>query len=380
MARFLHTADLHLGKILYNERLLDDQAAMLASVLSLIDSQRPDALLIAGDVFDRSVPPSEAVELMDNFLHAVCNERAVPIVMIPGNHDSADRVGFGARLLDDTVHIVSTLERTDTPFVVEDEHGPVHVFGLPFLEPARVRAWLDDDTIRDHNSATHAMVARIRSSVPAERSVLLAHAFVTGGLTSDSERPLTIGGLETVDASAFDGIDYVALGHLHRAQSVGRTGIQYSGSPLKYSASEVNYKKSITQIDMDGSGHCEIERLPLKPLRDLVIMEGRFESIIAGEHEAKESDLIIARITDKGPVYNAMTRLRMRWPNALHIERTHRETGTLAPLTGVDHREKPVRELFHAFFEAISGESLSTDESAELDTVLTELRSGGLEL
>jgi exonuclease SbcD len=131
---------------------------------------------------------------------------------------------------------------------------------------------------------------------------------------------------------------------------------------------------------MDESGHCEIERLPLKPLRDLVIMEGRFESIIAGEHEANDSDLIIARITDKGPVYNAMTRLRMRWPNALHIERTHRETGTLAPLTGVDHREKPVRELFHAFFEAISGESLSTEESAELDTVLTELRSGGLEL
>jgi exonuclease SbcD len=289
MARFLHTADLHLGKVIYNERLLDDQAAMLKEILQIIDAQKPDALLIAGDVFDRSVPPSDAVELLDDFLHAVCKERNTAVVMIPGNHDSADRVGFGARLLGDRLHIVSSLDRCTTPLTLHDTHGPIDVYGLPFLEPARVRAWTQDEDIRDHHTATAAMTARILQQNGASRKVLLAHAFVTGGLTSDSERALTIGGLDTVESSVFDGFSYVALGHLHRPQHVGRAAVQYSGSPLKYSASEVGYQKSITQIDLDAEGQCDIVRHPLHPVRDLVILEGLFDDIVGDASEAAET-------------------------------------------------------------------------------------------
>ena len=247
MARFLHTADLHLGRALYGERLLADQEDVLAQLTAHIDANPPDALLIAGDVFDRSVPPAEAIEVLDQFLYAIAGKRSVPVVMIPGNHDSADRLGFGSRLLGEgRLHIVSSLERATTPLIVKDEHGPIEIFGLPFLEPARVRQYLEDDDIRDHHSATQAMVDHVRAQATTDRTVLVAHAFVRGGTISDSERALSIGGLDTVDAAVFAPFNYVALGHLHRPQSAGLSHVHYSGSPLKYSASEVGHTKSFS--------------------------------------------------------------------------------------------------------------------------------------
>jgi exonuclease SbcD len=373
MARFLHTADLHLGRILHGERLLDDQVHMLNELLNLIDAQKPDALLIAGDVFDRSVPPSEAVEVLDDFLVAVCKERAVPVVLIPGNHDSADRLGFGSRLLGDKLHIVSTLDRCATPLTLSDAHGDIEVFGLPFLEPSRVRSWSQDEEVRDHQSATETMVKHIRGAQQAPRAVLLAHAFVTGGAVSDSERSISIGGAETVNAATFDGFQYVALGHLHRPQTAGADHIQYAGSPLKYSASEVDYPKSFTQIDIDGAGAVDIVRHPVNALRDLVIIEGSLEEILNGDHPAKPTDLVIARLTDKGPVHNAMGRLRSRWPNALHVERLHPDHGQLTPLSGIDHRTKSTTELFHTFFESVTGEALSPAEADALQAVVGSL-------
>lgn len=370
MARFLHTADLHLGRILYGERLLDDQQHMLNELLILIDAQKPDALLIAGDVFDRSVPPSEAVEVLDDFLVAVCRERNVPVVLIPGNHDSADRIGFGSRLLGDKLHIVSTLDRCTTPLIIQDAHGDVEIFGLPFLEPSRVRSWSQDEDVRDHQSATETMVKHIRDAQRSPRAILLAHAFVTGGMVSDSERSISIGGVETVDAATFTGFQYVALGHLHRPQTAGADHIQYSGSPLKYSASEVNYKKSFTQIDIDGAGSVDIVRHPVNALRDLVVIEGTLEEILSADHPASPTDLVIARLTDRGPVHNAMGRLRVRWPNALHVERLHLDHSQLTPLSGVDHRTKSTKELFHTFFEAVTGEALSPTEVEALHAVI----------
>ena len=375
MARFLHTADLHLGRILYGERLLKDQVHMLNGLISLIDENKPDALLIAGDVFDRAIPPAEAVEALDDFLVAVCGERQVPVVLIPGNHDSADRLGFGSRLLGDKLHIVSTLDRCTTPLTIQDAHGDIEIFGLPFLEPSRVRSWSQDEDIRSHQSATKAMVNHIRVARTTPRAILLAHAFVTGGLVSDSERAITIGGVETVDASTFEGFQYVALGHLHRPQTAGAQHIQYSGSPLKYSASEVNYKKTFTQIDIDGTGSVEITRHPVQALRDLVVIEGTLEEILTGDHQAAPTDLVIAKLTDKGPVHNAMNRLRDRWPNALHIERLHLDHSQFTPLTGIDHRTKSTEELFLTFFESVTGEALSPIETEALQAVLDTMCS-----
>jgi len=376
MARFLHTADLHLGRTLYGERLLTDQEAVLAQLTEHIDRDPPDALLIAGDVFDRSVPPAEAVDVLDQFLYAIAGERSVPVVMIPGNHDSADRLGFGSRLLGaGRLHIVSSLHRATTPFVIHDEHGPIELFGLPFLEPARVRQHLNDDDIRDHQSATTAMVEQICAASTAARTILVAHAFVRGGTVSDSERALTIGGLDTVDASVFEPFNYVALGHLHRPQTAGLPHVQYSGSPLKYSASELGHSKSFTSIEIDATGSITIDHIPISVQRDLVRVEGTIDELLSGEYAARESDLVIARLMDKGPVHDAMNRLRARWPHTLHIERTHTETTHATPLAGKDHRELAMDDLFSMFFSAVTNEPMSESETAMLNRIIDGVRT-----
>ena len=372
MARLIHTADLHLGRTLYGERLLDDQAAVLEQLQRIIQEEEIDALLIAGDVFDRSVPPAEAIDLLDQFLYMVAGERDVPVVMIPGNHDSADRLGFGSRLLANRLHIASSLERAGTPMVLTDEHGPIEIFGLPFLEPARVRAYLQDEAIRDHHSATAAMVEHICKKRTTSRSVLVAHAFVQGSSISESERPLSIGGLDTVDASVFSPFDYVALGHLHRPQAAGHAHVQYAGSPLKYSASEVTHQKAFTQIDMDKTGRCEIKRIPIDAPRDLVRVEGTLEELLTSEQAARPQDLIIARLLDKGPVHDAMNQLRSRWPNTLHIERAQTDTAADTPLAGQDHRKMNVDDLFELFFESIMGEAMSAEEQSCMKSIFAD--------
>ena len=374
MARFIHTADLHLGRTLYGERLLDDQAVVLEQLTTIIDKEQIDAVLIAGDVFDRSVPPADAIELLDAFLFAVAGERKTPVVMIPGNHDSADRLGFGSRLLGDRLHISSSLERACEPMVIEDDYGPIEIFGLPFLEPSRVRAFLEDESIRDHHTATAAMVAQICAKRTAKRSVLVAHAFVQGGSISESERPLSIGGLETVDASVFKPFDYVALGHLHRSQATGHAHVQYAGSPLKYSASEVSHQKAFTQIDLDADGQCTIRRVPVEAPRDLVRLEGTLQELLTKEQTARTNDLVIAKLLDKGPVHDAMNQLRGRWPNTLHIERMHLESSTDTPLAGKDHRAMSVDTLFGLFFESVSGEPMSDEERACLQDIFREMK------
>ncbi len=364
MARFLHTADLHLGRSLYGERLLEDQAHILDQLQHEIAARNVDALLIAGDVFDRSVPPAEAIELLDQFLFSVAGKRQVPIVLIPGNHDSADRLGFGARLLANRLHIASSLSRACEPLVIEDEHGSIELFGLPFLEPARVREFTGDDDIRTQHDATAAMVARIHAAQQASRSILVAHAFVQGGQISESERPLSIGGLDTVDASVFSTFNYVALGHLHRPQAVGQAHIQYAGSPMKYSTSEIDHNKSFTQIDMDANGACQMERIPITTGRNLVRITGTIDALLTEPQDANADDLIVAHLLDKGPVHDAMNRLRGRWPNTVHIERSSIEASGSTPIAGKDHRTIRVEELFSMFFESVNSEDLN---AAELD-------------
>ena len=373
MAVLIHTADLHLGRMLYGERLLVDQAAILDQLKATLRAERADALLIAGDVFDRAVPPAEAVDLLDEFLTTVVRDLDVPVVLIPGNHDSADRIGFGSRLLGDKLHIVADMDRSNHPLVLEDAHGSVAIHGLPYLEPARVREYLEDPSIRTQDDAHRAMVARLPVPEPGARRVLVAHAFVSGGLESDSERPLSIGGLDTVEASTLSGFDFVALGHLHRPQSVGSEAIQYSGSPLRYSISECGYAKSFTRIDLGPSGEVQVSRLPVHPPRDLVLVEGTLDELLAEPERARPSDLVVARLTDKGPVHNAMQRLRDQWPNAVHVERVHTVHVDATPLSGVDHRNMTVDALFRTFFEAIEGEAMSAKEIAVLHEVLAEL-------
>lgn len=378
MARFIHAADLHLGRLLHNQRLLEDQDHALAQLRALVATHRPHALLLAGDIYDRAVPPKEAVELLDGFLSEVVLGLEVPVVLIAGNHDSAERIGFGARLLQSRgLHMVGALEADPSPLVVHDEHGPVEVFALPFLEPARVRALLELEAVRDQQSAMAAMVARVHAAAAHPRRVLVAHAFVDGGLTSDSERPLCIGGAEVVGADLFEGFAYTALGHLHRPQRVGPS-VHYAGSLLKYSLNEIEQPKSFTMIDIDADGAATVQRLAFEPLRDLRRIQGTLEDLLAAAPQGPPGDYIVATLLDKGPVHDAMARLRLHYERMLHIELPELVLDSSIQLPGSDHASLGVGELFESFFEQVTGDPMNPDERGALQEVLVDLHQRGV--
>jgi len=374
MATFIHTADLHLGRQLYGERLLEDQRVMLDQLVELVAERRPEAVLIAGDVYDRSVPPAEAVDLLDDLVVRVAGELETPVVMIPGNHDSADRLGFGSRLMGaGRLHICGQLGQTIEPVLVADSDGEIAIFPVPFLEPPRVREVTGNEAVRDQQSAWAAVVEGIKESAGDRRTVLVGHAFVQGGSVSESERPLSIGGADTIDSSLFKGIDYVALGHLHQAQSAGSERVQYAGSPLKYSLSELDHKKAFTVVDMDGAGEIAIERVPVRARRDLRRIRGLLQDLLTQGVVGPPDDYVVVTLEDAGPVHEPMARLREVYPNALHIERVQVEAGPEGRFVGKDHRAVGLASHFSDFFAAVTGEQMNEEESALLREVLNTL-------
>jgi exonuclease SbcD len=374
MATFIHTADLHLGRLFYGERLLDDQEIVLDQLVALVAERRPTAVLIAGDVYDRSVPPAEAVALLDDLLVRICGDLNTPVVLIPGNHDSAHRIGFGGRLMGaGRLHIVGPLGAKTEPIVLTDETGEIAVFPIPFLEPGRVREATQCDDVRDQATAWTQVMARVREGAAGRRTVLVGHAFVQGGTISESERPLSIGGAETIDAKLFEGVHYVALGHLHRAQSMGSKRVQYSGSPLKYSVSEVEHIKSFTVVEMDAVGDIEVERVPVQARRDLRRIRGRLADLLTGPVQGDAQDYVVITLEDVGPVHEAMARLRTVYPNTLHIERAVVTATTPGRFVGKDHRELTLEEHFATFFGQVTGAAMTDEESAALRDVLGEL-------
>ncbi len=374
MATFVHTADLHLGRQLYGERLLEDQRIVLEQLIELVEQRKPTALLIAGDVYDRSVPPAEAVDLLDDLVVRVAGQLNTPVILIPGNHDSADRLGFGARLLQSgQLHIAGQMPAQIAPVILSDDHGEIAVFAIPFLEPARVRGITGRDDVRDQQTAWAAVMDQVRSLADGRRTVLVGHAFVQGGSVSESERPLSIGGADTIDVHLFDDLHYVALGHLHRAQAVGSPQVQYAGSPLKYSLSELNHNKGFTVVEMDASGAVTIERVAIQPRRDLRRVQGTLAELLEAGPQGHPDDYVVVTLDDKGPVHEPMARIRTIYPNALHIERAQTASSTPGRFAGSDHRELDLRAHFSDFFEAVTGEPLSDAEDALLGEVLGEI-------
>ncbi|HMK91901.1 MAG TPA: exonuclease subunit SbcD, partial [Thermoleophilia bacterium] len=255
--RFIHSADWHLGRLFHTVHLTADQEHVLGQFVDLVADVRPTAVLVAGDIYDRSVPPPEAVELLDDVLQRIVRGLGVPVVLIAGNHDSPTRLGFGSRLLaDEGLHIAGPLPpggALSVPFT--DDEGPLVVHAVPFADPAEVRAALRAPELHGHEAALRALTDHARQATPAgARSVLMAHAFVAGGQTSDSERPLSIGGAGAVPAAVFDGFDYVALGHLHRPQRAGSDALRYAGSLLTYSFDEVAQRKSVSIVEIGAPG------------------------------------------------------------------------------------------------------------------------------
>ena len=361
--KILHTSDWHLGRLFHNVHLTEDQAHVLESFVALARDVRPDLIVIAGDLYDRAVPPPEAVELLDDVLGRLVLDLGIPTVAIAGNHDSAERIGFASRLLAGRgLHLAGPVERA-CPFTIEDAHGPVEVVPLPYASPEAVRSGLKVD-VHGHDEALRAQLA---ASVPnGVRRVAVAHAFVTGGQESESERALTVGGTGAVDASLFEGFSYVALGHLHRPQSV-TAAVRYSGSLLPYSFGEVDHRKGVLLVELDAAGAVVVEQVALSPLRGMRVIEGTIDELLAdSESDPARDDYVLARITDKGLVLDAMERIRAGYPKVLHIERPSLTPD--GPLLGtrLDHRRMDPLALFEDFYAQVCGEALSDELRAEV--------------
>jgi exonuclease SbcD len=372
--RLLHTSDWHLGRTLSSERLIEDQAIVLAQVVRAVREFRPHAMVISGDVYDRAVPPPEAVELLDEVLSQIVLDHDTHVVLIAGNHDSPQRLTFGARLLArNRLHIAGAFADGNR-LRLGDEWGEVDVFALPYLEPALAREELNCPDISDHDSAARAMVGRIRASEMAPRSVLVAHTFVAGGATCDSERPLSLGGAGTVAPDCFDGLSYVALGHLHRAQQAGRPTLRYSGSILKYSFSEAADEKSVSLVEVDRKGECRIEQAPLRPRRDVRSVEGLFDDLMKAPPGDGRNDLLSVTLLDDAPILDPLVRLREVYPNVLGVEQPNflrtGNGGIKPPGRGLNESE-----LFRAFFSQVTNQELTEEEMLELHSVIEELHA-----
>lgn len=373
IVRFLHSGDWHLGRLFHGVSLVEDQAHLLEELVRLIRDSAIDAVLIAGDVYDRAVPPPDAVTLFDDFLARVAGELGVPAVVIAGNHDSADRLGFGARLMaEGGLHVRGRLEAHPASIEFADAHGPVDVVALPFVDPPYARATLEEEELRDHDACNAALLDRARAALRlGRRSVCVAHAFVAGGSDSESERPLVVGGGGLVKASRFEGFDYVALGHLHRPQRVARDGIRYAGSLMPYSFAEAAHEKSVSVVELDAEGAVSIEAVSLSPRRAVRVVEGELDALLASPpEELARDDYLLVRLTDRGALFHPMARLRERFPNVLQIERPALEAAaspggvtaaaTLAPRTPLD--------LFDDFFTAVMDRDMDEAERAALGT------------
>lgn len=361
--KFAHISDLHLGKKLNHFSLLEDQKYILEQILDIVDDTEADALLIAGDVYDKPVPAAEAVTLFDDFLAALAG-RKLPVFVISGNHDSPERIAFASRLIAASGVYLSPLYRGEIrPVMLEDEYGPLYVYMLPFIKPVHVRRYFPEEEIRSYTDALRCVIGRLDLD-RSQRNILVAHQFVTGALCCESEE-LSVGGLDNVDAEVFSDFDYVALGHIHSPQSIGSEAVRYSGTPLKYSFSEVRQKKSVTVAELREKGDLSVEKYPLAPLRELTELRGTFEEIMdAGSRKEADTDAYV-RITlsDERDVPNAFHKLCTVYPNLMYMdyERRGQREEREERITAVEGKVDPGK-LFSEFYEKMNHQPLSGEQ------------------
>lgn len=373
--KFLHLADLHLGKRVNGFSMLEDQAHILRQILAILDDEQPDGVLIAGDVYDKSVPSVEAVELLDGFLTEL-RARSVPVLLISGNHDSPERLAFGGRVMDSCgIHISPVYDGALAPVTLHDAFGPVHVWLLPFVKPAHVRRWFPDADIESYTDAVAEAVAHMDIDTAA-RNVLVTHQFVTGGTRSGSEE-LSVGGTDNVDSGVFAPFDYVALGHLHGAQHIGRETIRYAGSPLKYSFSEARQHKSVTVVTLGEKGDVQVRTVALTPLRELREIRGSYDELTARsfyEHTTYRSDYLHLILTDEQDVFDAMSRLRTIYPYLMTLDydnaRTRAAGGMSVPAE--TERRTPL-ELFEALYQRQNHRPMSEVQRAYIAQLMEQI-------
>ncbi|KIL35603.1 DNA repair exonuclease [Cohnella kolymensis] len=369
--KFIHTADWHLGKLVQGVYMTDDQRFVLQQLIETIERERPDAVVIAGDLYDRAVPPTEAVDLLDELFQKIVIELNTPILAVSGNHDSPDRLNFATKIMEARgLHLVCQMKPDTKPVVLRDQHGEVHFHLIPYVDPAQVRYTYGDEQIRSHDDAMRAVVSRLESALdPQARHVVVGHAFVTPGAvpqenTSQSERPLSVGGADHVHAEYFKSFHYTALGHLHQAHFVSNETIQYAGSPLKYSISEETHRKGFFIVEMDRDGTVHVEKREFKPVRDMRRIIAPIEEI---ETHPVCEDYVFVTLVNDNPVLFPMEKVRAVYPNALHVERRVALPTGGASLeqgaeTGTSRREADPVSLFASFYQEVKGIPLAEDK------------------
>ena len=364
--KLMHLSDLHLGKRVNEFSLLEDQQYILNEILQMADRERPEGVIIAGDVYDKAVPPAEAVSLLDRFLVELAR-RSLQVFVFSGNHDSPERMAFGGRLMEGSgVHLAPVYDGRVSPITLTDAYGTVNFYLLPFVKPAHVRRCFPEREITTYTDALAAAIEAMGVDQTG-RNVLVTHQFVTGAARCDSEE-LSVGGTDNVDVSVFDPFDYVALGHIHGPQQVGRETVRYCGTPLKYSFSEAGHQKSVTVVELGPKGTVSVRTVPLIPLRDLAELRGTYEELtFRGFYEGTsyQKDYVHITLTDEEDVPDAMRKLQIIYPNLMKLDYDNRRTRAGACLDGAeDAEQKSPLELLEEFYEKQNGQPMGEEQQA----------------
>ncbi|EIF8960049.1 exonuclease sbcCD subunit D [Vibrio parahaemolyticus] len=373
--KFIHTSDWHLGRQFHNVSLLEDQQAVLEQLIQYIENNPVDAVIVAGDVYDRSVPPTIAIELLNRVVKRICGELNTPMILISGNHDGAERLGFGSEQMKRSgLHIISNFEDMLTPVVIETKAaGHVAFYGMPYNDPEQVR-YVYKEPVSTHDEAHKLIAEKITEQFQSEhRNILISHCFVDGAIESESERPLSIGGSDRVSHEHFLNFDYVALGHLHQPQKKGEEYIRYSGSLMKYSFGEQNQKKGFTLVEIGKDGFIGAEHIELTAPHEMRIVEGELEQILEwGKTDPKNEDYLLVRLMDRHAILNPMEKLRTVYPNVLHLEKPGMLIGVEQEMAQAKLARSEI-DMFKDFFAEAQDSELSNEQEQAISDIIKQL-------
>ena len=373
--KIMHLSDLHLGKRVNEFSMLEDQIYILNEIINIIDEQKPKVIILAGDIYDKPIPPAEAVEIFDDFLYKL-SKRNPAVFIISGNHDSAERIAFGSRLFDKSgIYLSPVYNGKISPICIDDKYGKVNFYMLPFIKPVHVRRFFPDAEIYTYTDALSTVITDMHIDT-AQKNILITHQFVTGSSRTESE-DISVGGSDNVDADIFKDFDYVALGHIHRSQCCDSEYIRYCGTPLKYSFSESKDIKSITMLDIKEKGNIELDFIPLTPLRDMVEIKGSYNELMLKsfyENTSLTDDYVHITLTDEEDIPDVITKLRVVYKNIMKLDYDNQRTKKSSEINLINDMEsKSPLELFDTFYELQNGKHLSDTQRVFLKNIIEEI-------
>lgn len=378
--KFIHTSDWHIGKSIHEVSLLEDQRVVLSDFMQILDREKPDVLLIAGDLYDRAVPSKEAVNLLDEVFNEIITNKKIPILCIAGNHDSGERLEFASRILEKNgLYIEGKYKKCVQKIELKDVFGPINFYLIPFAYVPEVQNQHEEE-IKSFDDAYKVILQNIQASMNSlERNVIMTHGFIISEIEGleieESVRPLSVGTTEYVDVSYFENFDYIALGHLHKPQKVKWDHVRYSGSPLKYSFSEVNHQKGVTLVEMEEKGKLSIKHIPLHPSKDMVKLEGSLSELTLANDIEEIKDYVMAILTDENPIYDAIGQLRAHYPNILRMEYKNRNN-PLRENTALELAQKSQKsdiQKFEDFYQDMTGRDFSEDKRKVVENIFESI-------